>query len=76
MRQSTEYREEQNPVNMFITENCDQVDENESNPILVSTFAEKFSHWAGKTYDVRRSHLCSGALVTRSTSARLVDRSG
>ena len=49
----TEYREQQNPVFSFIAERCDRSEDPEA-IMLASEFAEKFSLWSRKSYEVRR----------------------
>lgn len=48
-----DYRNEQNPINAFLAECCDEVNADLANPVLLSVFAEKFSNWAGRNYDIR-----------------------
>jgi P4 family phage/plasmid primase-like protien len=47
------YRTESNPVNAFVAECCGEVDEEDTSPLLLSAFTEKFSKWVGKHQDSR-----------------------
>jgi putative DNA primase/helicase len=71
-----EYREEQNPVNMFVTECCDSSTKTSRIQSSYRPSPRSSATGQGRRTTSGRSQLCSGALVTRSTSARPVDRSG
>jgi P4 family phage/plasmid primase-like protien len=45
-----DYRDQENPINAFVAEWCDEASEN---LILLSDFCEKLSKWAGRNYDIR-----------------------